>query len=273
MAMHLPDEVSPSASLQPQAISESGHSVVNARAVLHSKVEARKQTERDAQLLANRIKLLQQEEAKTLRNIELSRAKAARLVAIKHDASMMEARLLEAERRREEEKLAAKERNNYLREIEKASRASTKEQIYERKRLSAMESKRALRTSVQEKISEEEEDKQKSILRTEAIRRDRIHSRMRQEEARANRLKISTENYSDRVNHEDRMKHESEKLLTKLEHEELALIKRLQKAQEYHSKIASNESVSPVVTARKSTLPPRVSTPVSRKDLGGAAMR
>lgn len=264
------EHFSPPSSISPGPLSTLNDTVMDSRVSLHSKVEARKQCERDAQLLANRIKLLQQEEEKALRSVELAKQKAIRLASVKYDAALREAEVLDADRAREEEKVAAKERNAYLREIEKASRLNSKQQLEQQNRRAAIESRIALRASVERKVNEEASEKQKILLRTEAIRQDRMHSRLRKEKIQMNRLLACKTDHAKRIAQEEQLAQDSEALLSKLEKKELELIQRLQKAQELQSKIT--HEVPPVSSRR---LPPRVATPVSltRRDVGGPAMR
>lgn len=273
------------------AIAESSMSDIMAKShvSLQSAMELRKQSERDAQLLSNRIKLLRQEESKAVRTIELARMKAARISAIRNDSAVRETMVYEAEKGRQQEKISSTERNRYIREIGKVSRESTKEQMQQARRRVAMEARATLRKCVQEKAAEESEEKRKSLMRAELMRQERTQTRLRQEEGRMNRVVAYKEEYAKRIDREDRKKLESDMLLSKLEKEELALIRRLQKAQELQTKICADLKsipVSPELTvpgsSRKSvssckSLPPRVHTPtvtsLTRRDIGGAAMR
>ena len=84
-------EITPSMSFDETAtLSEE---VGNARSSLHAAIEARKQTERDAQLLLNRIQLLRNEEAKALKNVAVTRTKVNQISSVKRDAAAREAEM------------------------------------------------------------------------------------------------------------------------------------------------------------------------------------
>ena len=139
-------EITPSMSFDETAtLSEE---VGNARSSLHAAIEARKQTERDAQLLLNRIQLLRNEEAKALKNVAVTRTKVNQISSVKRDAAAREAERNQVERMREERSIQNQERNQYLREVSKAAREHSKQQAEQTKLRSAFETKQALQRRI-----------------------------------------------------------------------------------------------------------------------------
>lgn len=89
----------------------------------------RKQTEQDAQLLANRIKLLQQEEMRTWKKIEDARKKAQDLKATKKQQEDIKRQ--QSELKTQRERALSEQRHNYnrIREERKIGKYSLKQAI------------------------------------------------------------------------------------------------------------------------------------------------
>lgn len=270
--------------------------VGNVRQSLHAAVDARKQTERDAQLLMNRIQLLKNEEMKALRSIAITRTKAAQLQSVKRDVAVRESERVRLERAREEQASVSQERNTYMRHVSRQARESSKKQIEHSKLKAAFETKQGLQRRIQEKMTEEESSRLETMRRTEAIKQERVDARRRMEQERIDRLKSFQREYENRLQDEERQRLETEALVAKLERDELELIKRLQKAQEMQSQVFDELGVSVPQTpvpgsttkgslngsARKTPSSDQIKSPhiaaptlssLSRRDLGGPAMR
>ena len=283
-----PDENNfPSSPVDSVTVSES---VGNARAQLHETVAARKEAQKDVQLLLNRIKLLKTEESKALRCAEITRSRANRLADLKSSFASREVERRQVLQFKEMQAAANHERNQYLRDVAKVSRENSRKQLEQSKLQAAYETRKALRKQIQERLVSEKAERERTQIRTETIKQERLASRKRLETERIERLKAFHREYETKMADEQRKKEESEALIAKLELEEMELIQRLQKAQEVQSQVledlgnvtsplpqspgttASNSMVSSRMRKSRNVAAPSLVT-LRRADLGGAAMR
>ena len=274
--------------------------VTNVRTTLHSAIESRKQIDRDAQLLLNRIQLLKNEEAKAMKNIAITKARAMNVRAVKREAAIRNAERYEVERRRQMELLSTHERNLYLRESSRANRVVSLKEAHQSKIQAAYETRATIRSSALQRLQEMEKEKIIASRRTELIRQERIQAKQRLATEKVQRLRRFQLEYESRLAHEEELKQQSESFLAQLEKEELELIRRLQRVQKEQSLVYEELTPSlppstpphpttkstPALSISSRTSPPISSSRVvprnhhaptvaslSRRDLGGAAMR
>jgi hypothetical protein len=191
----------------------------------------RRRAEEDAQLLANRISLLKQEEAKAWKKIEETRARAKEIMEIK-------VRNLESQRRKEEQR-KAREDEEYQRSMHNRM---TKEQDRQFKQLTREQLKAKLRADV-EALKESKRDNARQI---EANRREDLmkmtnikqHIRTAQQESEEKRRRDDDEkrararaHYEERLGNENRIREQKEAEILALEQEEMELIAKLQNTQ------------------------------------------
>jgi hypothetical protein len=272
--------------------------VNNTRTSLHFAIEQRKQTERDAQLLMNRIQLLKNEEAKALKNIAITKARAMNTQSIKRESALREAERFEIERRRQSEFVSVYQRNSYLRDAAKANRAASFNELQKSKVQAAYETRAAIRNSAIQRITELETEKKKATRRTELIKQERIDAKKRLETERIQRLRKFQLEYEARLVQEEQLKLQSESFLSQLEKEELELIRRLERVQQQQSLVyeefsstlppstppatlckstsalTNSSRNSPIISSRiaRSHYAPTLAS-LSRRDVGGAALR
>lgn len=192
---------------------------------------ARKQMERDSLLLSNRIKLLQQEEAKTWKKIEETKGKAKEILEIKK-AQEEKAILKEEFRRRKDEELE-KQRANYnrLREERKKGKEELKETILKSRRDNASNRKTERIDNFQKKHETFEQIKQDNESRKQMVKAQKdmgthkilTHHHKKQEDFKSH--------YVRRVEDEDQLRKEHERKLLDMEIFEMELIKKLQNTQ------------------------------------------
>lgn len=272
--------------------------VTNTRVSLHYAIEQRKQTERDAQLLMNRIQLLKNEESKALKNIAISKARAINTRTIQREAAVREAKRIEIEQRRHSEFVSVYERNSYLRDAAKANRAASVHELQKSKVQAAFETRSSIRHSALQRITELETEKKKASRRTELIRQERIDAKRRLETERIQRLRKFQLEYEARLIQEEKLKLQSESFLSQLEKEELELIRRLESVQREQSivyeelsstlppstpphilckstpALSNSSRNSPITSSRlaRSHYAPTLAS-LSRRDVGGPALR
>jgi hypothetical protein len=259
--------------------------VENARFSLHAALDARKAAERDAKLLLNRINLLRNEEMKALKNIEITRAKAKNLANIKQDAIRRYSDKQRADDFRAERTSVGHERNNYMREVSKATRAYIRKQVEENNARKAYETRMELQRRIEEKLDEERAERDRILRRTEAIKQERIEAKKRIEAERIERLKSFRAEYENRLALERQKKQESDALIARLEKEELELIDRLRRAQDLQTRVYDDINmtcpVTPIISGSApltgSSSKPRkngpIVSPLGKWDVGGAALR
>jgi len=273
--------------------------VTHTRASLHSAIESRKQTDRDAQLLLNRIQLLKSEEAKAMKNIAITKARAMNIRVVQREAAMREAERHDVQRRRHIELLTSHERNSYLRESAKANRAVSMKEVHQHKIQAAYETRESIRSCALKRIQEMEKEKTIASRRTELVKQERIQAKRRLETEKIQRLRKFQLDYEARLAREEELKQQSESFLEQLEKEELELIRRLQRVQQEQSLVY--QELTPTLPPSTPPHPSPKSTPalsissrgsppisssrlprnhhaptlasLSRRDLGGAAMR
>ena len=191
----------------------------------------RKRAEEDAKLLANRIALLKQEEAKALKKIEETRKKAQEIMESR-------AKSFEEQKRREElrqakefeeglkfqelknqkecEKQAKEEKRQMIKNKVYSDARSVKQlqlenlEIIEQKRLEAIQAKIASKKEIQRQKSFAEERRKRLEMEKKALMRMELEKKIQEE---------------------NRIREEKEDMVARMEQEELELIQRLQNTQ------------------------------------------
>jgi hypothetical protein len=260
--------------------------VENARFSLHTAVDARKLAERDAKLLMNRINLLKNEESKALKNIELTRMKARMLAQAKSEAAVRESDRTRHNNEGLDRASLGQDRNQFFREVSKASRDQVRRQMMESKAKLALDTRLDLQKRVEEKLEQERAERQRVQRRTEQIKQEKLEARRRIEAERIARLQSFRRDYEERLEREHHRKQASEELIAKLEKEEMELIERLRRAQDMQSKILQDvtrtcptspipsfSSQSGIGRGKPNIHGPTVISTLGKWDVGGAALR
>lgn len=201
------------------------------QANLSTAKESRKRAELDAQLLANRIALLKQEEEKAWKKIEETRKKADEIKQI---------------RQNNENKFAAKEKfyqskwesirqsqaqNSMNRDKAKATRDETRHCLLEQKHLSARATKDQSQQFLVMKKGREAAERQTNGERSAYLRSRKEDAKRRLEEDRLAQLDKFREDYETRTSQEELLRARTDALVAKMEKEEMELIQRLQNTQ------------------------------------------
>lgn len=207
--------------------------------LLEAKLQ-RKRAEEDALLLANRIALLKQEEAKAWKKIEETRSRAKEIMEIK-------ARNLEAQRKKDEQRQA---RDDEERQRSFQNRL-TKEQDRQFKQFTREQLKAKLRADV----GALKESKRENAKAIEANRRDdmakattlKLHIKTAQQESEERRRRDEDERkararafYEERLENENRLRSQKEDEIAALEQEEMDLIAKLQNTQMLQKSVFDN---------------------------------
>lgn len=192
---------------------------------------SRKQIDSDAQLLSNRIKLLQLEEQKTLKKIEETRRKALTIRKIKR-RERTQSHISDRLRAQREQLVSQKhERNAQLREDLKLQHYRSLEALMQRKRRQAMAVKTQLLSDRQKKCFIHTRLQEVNFARVKGIQQDRQEAQIRVKSHQIKKRVDLKGNYYAQIEQEDRRIKERERAVVEMELVEMELIERLKTTQ------------------------------------------
>jgi len=220
------DEV-PASPVQDATLMTSGQMQAN----LTGAKEARKRTELDAQLLANRIALLKQEEEKAWKKIEETRKRASEIMETrKQNESKLNAKE-ENYKAKWESIRNAQAHNAMNREQAKALRDESRKGLQYKKYQNAQNAKQQSQQILLEKKAREEADQEANKQRSSYLKQRKEEAKRRMEEHQLAQMERVREECEARTAQEDLLRAKTEALVAKMEHEEMELIQRLQNTQ------------------------------------------
>lgn len=201
------------------------------QANLTSAKEARKRAELDAQLLANRIALLKQEEEKAWKKIEETRKRAAEIIELRKQNEQKFAAKENFYKQKWESIKAAQAQNAAAREKAKALREQTRHGLIEHKHVNAKSTKEQSLALLHQKKERESAERQANSERSSYLKARREEAKRRLEEERLVQLEKFREDYEARTAQEELLRARTDALVAKMEREEMELIQRLQNTQ------------------------------------------
>lgn len=231
------------------------------KASLAAARDARKRSELNAQLLANRIALLKQEEQKAWKMIEDTRRKTATIMASQGERSEKDDSKEQLCRAQWESLRAAQERNSAARERARAQRTAARSGVQRQRAQSAQSQKARSRELLAQRREEDAALREANLSQISTARQSRDDMRRRLEEANQEKLRRYREEGDARVAQERALQGRTEQLVASMEREELELIQRLQISQNAQRR---------AIEELEALTPPR--TPVS-SGLAGSARR
>lgn len=193
--------------------------------------EARKRAELDAQLLANRIALLKQEEEKAWKKIDETRKRAGEIVGLR---TVNESKFMAKEdfyKGKWEGIRHAQAQNAYNRDKAKATRDATKHQLLDNKKKVVDGQKAVSQNFLMAKRERQANEVNSNTERSEMIRRQKAEAKARIEREQEARLQKYRADYENRVAQEEMLRSRTEALVAQMEKEEMELIQRLQNTQ------------------------------------------
>lgn len=209
-------------------VQESGSIV---RTTLTAVKETRKRAELDAQLLANRIALLKQEEEKAERKIEDTKKRANEIMMLRHE-NENKFQMKELHYKDKWESIRQNQvQNSYRRDQLKASREANIQAMKESKKQQVNQMKLKKSDNLLQKKERESNHRIVNVDRTNQIRQQKENAKNRQEMERMRKLDAFRQQYEERVAKEEELRQRTEVLVTKMEKEEMDLIQRLQNTQ------------------------------------------
>lgn len=193
--------------------------------------EARKRAELDAQLLANRIALLKQEEEKAWKKIEETRKRAAEIMELRQQNEQKFQAKEQFYKEKWESIRKAQTQNAYNRDRAKAVREAVRGGLLEQRQSNANKTKNQSQQYLLQKKEREATEKQANVDRGNLIKQKKEEAKRRLEEERLAQLEKFREDYEARTAQEEMLRSRTDALVAKMEKEEMELIQRLQNTQ------------------------------------------
>jgi len=205
--------------------------VAMSRSTLTAAKETRKRAELDAQLLANRIALLKQEEEKALKKIEDTKKRANEIMHLR-DANENKFQHKEQYYKQKWEGIRqAQVRNGYRRDQSRLARESNMNGLLDKKRHQVSDMKMESQNNLLSKKARETHDRDVNADRTNCIRQQKENAKRHLEMDRLKKLEQNRHEYELRVQREEMLRQKTENLVVTMEKEEMELIQRLQNTQ------------------------------------------
>jgi hypothetical protein len=217
----------------PQAAAPEGGALTHSQMQtnLTSAKETRKRAELDAQLLANRIALLKQEEEKAWKKIEETRKRANEITELRDQNEQKFAAKEQFYKAKWESIRAAQTQNAYNRDKTKAVRDATKQGLMDARMANAHKTKQQSHQFLLQKKEREAAERQANIERGNLIKQKKDEAKRKLEEERLAQLEKFREDYEARTAQEELLRARTDALVAKMEKEEMELIQRLQNTQ------------------------------------------
>lgn len=193
--------------------------------------EARKRAELDAQLLANRIALLKQEEEKAWNKINETRRRAHEIVLRRQQN---EGKYLAKEQFYKEkwESIRQSQAENAAnRDRSKDARAQTRNLLLDEKKKNVHATKMMSQDHLAQKKDRELNEKQSNADRSTFIKQQKLEARRKLEMERKAKLDQFKDDYEARTAEEEQLRERTQALVAQMEKEEMELIQRLQNTQ------------------------------------------
>ncbi|CAD7939046.1 unnamed protein product [Amoebophrya sp. A25] len=225
-------DVNSGAEQEEEAGNMSGSKSSTTGGALFNATIARKRAEQDALLLQNRIQLLKLEEDKALQKTRQTEQKAGDILNLRTRNNMrqQEREEAEAELRREQDRQKSlvqrrKQQQNQVKDLTQKQDAQRRKQEYLRAQSDRREAEERMRQEKELYRLEAEETRQR-------IRRERLASQARQQQALQAKKGIGAKVFQEKIDREQRLKDDKEAMIKEMEREEIVLIRKLQETQQ-----------------------------------------
>jgi len=191
----------------------------------------RKKAEEDAQLLANRIALLQLEEKKAMKKIEETKKKAKEIIELKNRNLQSQKEREHMKKQKEEEEIKKLIQNKSVKEQVKINQENNRNQLLRRLKDDVELMRKTKQDMKEQTLSQKDEDYMKNVEVVNSIKnkeREAQIKKQRQLEEVKQRARIE---YENKINQELLLKDKTDDLIARLEQQEMELIQRLQNTQ------------------------------------------
>lgn len=198
--------------------------------LLESKM-IRKKAEEDAQLLANRIALLQLEEKKAMKKIDETKKKAKEIIELKNRNLQAQKEREQVRKQKEEEEIQKLIQNKSFKEQVKINQENNRNQLLRRLKDDVELMRKTKQDLKEQTLSQKDEDYMKNVEVVNSIKnkeREAQIKKQRQLEEVKQKARIE---YENKINQELLLKEKTDDLIARLEQQEMELIQRLQNTQ------------------------------------------
>ncbi|CAE8724672.1 unnamed protein product, partial [Polarella glacialis] len=203
-----------------------GSSASMMQASLTAAKEARKRAELDAQLLANRIALLKQEEEKAWKKIEETKKRAHEINQLRANNENKFAAKEQFYKAKWESIRSAQTQNAHQREKQKATREAVTQGLQDARFQQASRTKEQSQQLLLQKKEREASERQGKLERGAMIKQRKEEGRRRLEEDRLAQLERFRTDYEARAAQEELLRSRTDALVFDMEREEMELIQR-----------------------------------------------
>lgn len=201
------------------------------QASLTSAKESRKRAELDAQLLANRIALLKQEEEKAWKKIDETRKRAQGVTDRRAQNEQKFAEKEEFYKDKWNSIRQAQDQNAHNRDRAKASREATKQGLINARVANANRTKQQSQEYMLQKREREAQQRQANAERSNAVKTSKEEAKRRLEEEKLAQMERYREDYETRTAQEELLRSRTDAMVAQMEKEEMEIIQRLQNTQ------------------------------------------
>lgn len=193
---------------------------------------ARKQVEKDAELLKNRIALLQMEERKARKKIDETKKRTNEVLILKKRNEHRYKQKVFKMKKEQEEKIRIKQKNDAIRRQRAEEAKKIKEALLISKKQEAKMAKLQKKQNDQRRKNQKKRIEQENKIKTDIIRQHHNIQRIKRDENKRRIEKESKNHYESRIDGEDQNRVTKENEVMELERIEMELIKKLQNTQQ-----------------------------------------
>ena len=207
---------------------------MSASANLSEIKKERRHLEQDAQMLANRIKLLQLEDEKTWKKIQETKRKAKQFAQVRQEQENKLAIINEV--KQERERAISEKRSSYraMKEFQRREKDDLKSAIFRSKYEDAVMVKHQRESNIRNKQTAFDIISEENRMRKNAVEREKQIGKIKIMEFQQQKNFIGREMYLKKIEENERIKHEKIKQVSEMEMLEMELIKRLENTQTIH---------------------------------------
>lgn len=192
----------------------------------------RKQVEKDAELLKNRIALLQMEERKARKKIDETKKRTNEVVLLKKRNEQKYKQKVVKMKKDNEEKIKIKQRNDAIRRQRMEEQKKIKEALFISKKQEAKMAKLQKKQNDQRRKNLKKRVEQENKLKTDIIRQHHNIQKIKRDEQKRKIERESKNHYSSKIENEEQFRVNKENEVMELERIEMELIKKLQNTQQ-----------------------------------------
>jgi len=191
----------------------------------------KKQASNDAQLLMNRIALLQKEEERARKKIDMTKDRAAEILAMRSENERRMMQYLNAGSEEQEKQVQLREKNKDQDIESRKARQAIADMILNKRKEDAVELQQQKRQLTKLMLKEQEKELRLKQQKRDEVRKMQEAARLRREEEAREKERKVREFYEKKAAEEEAEARRAEKLVKELERKEREWIAKLRNAQ------------------------------------------